>query len=130
MPDQLLLFLGATKHLSPCPLLTTRSKVRVLSVSQRFLALNTFVKQERIITKSFIERILRKVSRMTTMKLVVFFVIFGAIDAMVLAITSERIELEGCACAQIEALEEWNGWIYPDDVWGQSEMGRNAANTS
>ena len=104
--------------------------MRVLSVSQRFLALNTFVKQERIITKSFIERILRKVSRMTTMKVVVIFVIFGAIDAMVLVITSERIELEGCACAQIEALEEWNGWIYPDDVWGQSETGRNAANTS
>ena len=104
--------------------------MRVLSVSQRFLALNTFVKQERIITKSFIERILRKVSRMTTMKVVVIFVIFGAIDAMVLAITSERIELEGCACAQIEALEDWNGWIYPDDAWGQSERGRNAANTS
>ena len=103
--------------------------MRVLSVSQRFLALNTFVKQERIITKSFIERILRKVSRMTTMKVVVIFVIFGAIDAMVLVITSERIELEGCACAQIEALEEWNWWIYPDDVWGQSETGRNAVNT-
>ena len=58
------------------------------------------------------------------------FFIFGAIDTMVLVITSERIELEGCACAQIEALEEWNGWIYPDDVWGQSETGRNAANTS
>ena len=49
---------------------------------------------------------------------------------MVLVITSERIELEGCACAQIEALEDWNGWIYPDDAWGQSERGRNAANTS
>ena len=104
--------------------------MRVLSVSQRFLALNTFVKQERIITKSLIERIFRKVSWMTTIKVVVIFVIFGAIVTMVLVITSERIELEGCACAQIEALEDWNGWIYADDAWGQSERSRNAANTS
>ena len=45
---------------------------------------------------------------MTTIKVVVIFVIFGAIVTMVLVITSERIELEGCACAQIEALEDWN----------------------
>ena len=77
---------------------------RSLSGSQRFLALNTFVKQERIITKSFIERILRKVSRMTSMEVVVILVIFGANGATVLVITSERIELESCACAQIEAL--------------------------
>ena len=64
------------------------------------------------------------------MKVVVFFCIFDAIAAMVLLISSKQIELEGCACAQIEALEDWNGWIYPDDVWGQSETGRNAANTS
>ena len=38
------------------------------------------------------------------MKKVVIFVIFGATDAMVLVITSKRIELEGCACAQNEAL--------------------------
>ena len=38
------------------------------------------------------------------MKKVAIFVIFGATDAMVLVITSKRIELEGCACAQNEAL--------------------------
>ena len=73
--------------------------MRVLSVSQRFLALNAFVKQERIMTKSLIERIFRKVSRMTTIEVVVIFVIFAAIDTMVLFTTSEQIELEGCACA-------------------------------
>ena len=62
------------------------------------------------------------------MKVVVIFVIFGAIDAMVLVITSERIELEGCACAQIEALKKWNCSIYPDDTWDLSEKDRNAAN--
>ena len=77
----------------------TNHQVKIRSVSQRFLALNTFVKQERIIAKSLIERIFRKVSRMTTIKVVVIFVIFGAIDTMVLVITSERIELESCACA-------------------------------
>ena len=97
---------------SPQP---TGSKVRVLSVSQRFLALNTFVKQERIITKSFIERILRKVSCMTSMKVVVILVIFGANGATVLVITSEQIELESCACAQIKALEEGNTWSYTND---------------
>ena len=90
---------------SPQP---TRSKVRVLSVSHRFLALNTFVKQERIITKSFIDCVLRKGSWMTTMKVVVFFDIFGAIGVTVLIVAFERIELEGCACAQIEAFEKWN----------------------
>ena len=109
---------------------STKHQVKLQSVSQRFLALNTFVKQEQIITKSLIKCIFRKVGRMTTMKVVVIFVIFGAIDTMVLVITSERIELEGCACAQIEALKDWNGWIYPDDAWGQSERSRNAANTS
>ena len=39
------------------------------------------------------------------MKVVVFFGIFDAIGAMVLLISSKQIELEGCACAQIEALE-------------------------
>ena len=108
----------------------TNHQVKLLSVSQRFLALNTFVKQELIITKSLIEGIFRKVSRMTTMKVVVIFVIFGVIDTMVLVITYERIKLEGCACAQIEPLEDWNGWIYPDDAWGQSERSRSAANTA
>ena len=77
-----------------------------LSFSQRFLALNTFVKQKRMITKSFIERILRKVSQMTTMKVVVTFGIIGTIFAMVLLISPEQIELESCHCAQIEALDE------------------------
>ena len=106
----------------------TNHQVTLLSVSQRFMALNSFVKQERIITKSLIEQIFRKVSRMTNMKVVVIFVIFGAIDTMV--IISERIELEGCACTQIEALKDWNGWVYPEDACGQSERSRNAANTS
>ena len=43
---------------------------------------------------------------MTTIKMVVFFDIFDAIGAAVLIITFERIELEGCACAQIEASEK------------------------
>ena len=84
----------------------TNHQVKLRSVYQWFLALNTFVKQERIITKSLSEPIFRKVSRMTTIKVVVIFVIFGAIDTMSMVITSERIELEGCACTQIEALEE------------------------
>ena len=101
------------------PLLTTRSKVRVLSVSQRFLALNTFVKQEQITRKSIIKRILRKVSWMTTMKVVdwwSFFGFFGAIGATVLVISPKRIELEGCTCAQIKALEKWNCSIYADSL--------------
>ena len=82
--------------------------MRVLSISHRFLALNTFEKQERIITKSFIHCILRKGSWMATMKVVVFFDIFGAIGAMVLIITFASIELEGYACAQIKAFEKRN----------------------
>ena len=39
------------------------------------------------------------------MKVVIFFCIFDAIGAMVLLISSKQIELEGCACAQIEAHE-------------------------
>ena len=56
-------------------------------------------------TKSFIERILRKDSQMTSMEVVVILVIFGANGATVLVITSERIELESCACAQIKNIE-------------------------
>ena len=47
-------------------------------------------KQERIITKSFIDCVLRKGSWMTTMKVVVFLDIFGAIGATVLIITFEH----------------------------------------
>ena len=79
--------------------------------------------------KSLIERIFRKTSRMTTIKVVVIFVIFGAIDTMVLVITSERIELEGCACAHTKALGELNGSINPDDARNLSKRDRNAANT-
>ena len=82
----------------------TNHQVKLRSVYQRFLALNTFVKQEQIITKSLSERIFRKVSRMTTIKVVVIFVIFGAIVTMVLVITSERIELEGSGWAGLVRL--------------------------
>ena len=85
----------------------------LLSVSRRFLALLTIVKQDPTITKSFI---LRKVRLMTTMKVVVIFCIFDAIGAMVLLISPKRNELEGCACTQIKALEERNLWLHPDDA--------------
>ena len=84
---------------------TARLKMTLLSVSQRFLALSIFVKQDQTMTKSFIERILRKLSQMTTIKVVLIFAIFEAICAMVLLISLKRIELESCACAQIEAHE-------------------------
>ena len=85
----------------------------LLSVSKRFLAPLTFVKQDQTITESFI---LRKVRLMTTMKVVVILGIFDAIGAMVLLISPKRIELEGCACAQIKALEERNSCLHPDDA--------------
>ena len=44
------------------------------------------------------------------------FGIFDVIDAMLLLISPDLIELEGCACAQIKALEEGNGGLYPDDA--------------
>ena len=53
---------------------------------------------------------------------------FSQIGAMVLLISSERIELESCACAQIKALEEGNRWLYLYDAGDLSERGRNAAN--
>ena len=58
--------------------------MRVLSVSHRLFAPKAFIKQEQITRKSFIMRILRKVSQ----KGVVFFGIFYAIDAMVLLLSS------------------------------------------
>ena len=48
---------------------------------------------------------------------------------MVLLLSSEQIELEGCACTQIKALEEWNGLIYPDNALDLTERERIAANT-
>ena len=56
------------------------------------------------------------------------FGIFSHIGAMVLLLSSERIKLEGCACARIEALEEGNRWCYLDDAGDLSERGRNATN--
>ena len=50
------------------------------------------------------------------MKEVVLFGIFYAIGTMVLLISPKPIELEGCACAQIKALEEWNRVTDPDDA--------------
>ena len=59
---------------------------------------------------------------------VAFFALFSQIGAMVLLISSERIELESCACAQTKALEEGNWWLYPDDAGDLSERAGNAAN--
>ena len=57
-----------------------------------------------------------------------FFALSSQIGAMVLLISPERIELQGYACAQIEALEEGDRWLYLDDARNPSERGRNAAN--
>ena len=46
----------------------------------------------------------------------VIFGISDVIGAMVLLISPDQIELEGYACAQIKALEEGNGRLYPDDA--------------
>ena len=47
----------------------------------------------------------------------VIFAIFDVIGAMVLLISPEQIELEGCACAQIKALDKGNGSLYIYDAW-------------
>ena len=39
-----------------------------------------------------------------------------------------KIKLEFGASAQVEALEEGNGWFYPDDAGNISEIGKNATN--
>ena len=41
-----------------------------------------------------------------------FLPLFSQIGAMVLLISPEQIELESCACAQIEARGEGNRWVY------------------
>ena len=56
------------------------------------------------------------------------FALFSSIGAMILLISCEQIKLESYACAQIEALEEGNRWLYLDDAGDPSEWGRNAAN--
>ena len=61
------------------------------------------------------------------MIVVAIFAFFPQIGAMVLLISPERIELESCACTQIEALEEGNRWFYLDDAGYSSERRRNAA---
>ena len=60
--------------------------------------------------------------------MVAFFPFFPQIGAMVLPISPERIKLGSCACAQIEELEEGNGWFYPDDARDSSERGKNEEN--
>ena len=100
----------------------SHGKMTLLSVSKRFLALNTFVQLDQTRMKPFI---LRKVIQMTNMKVVVIFGIFDANCAMVLLISPKQINLEGCACAQIKTLKEGNWWLHPDNAW---ERDRNAAN--
>ena len=59
---------------------------------------------------------------------VAFFVLFSQIAAMVLLLSPKCIKLEGCACAQIEAFEEGDRWLYLDDARNPSKRGRNATN--
>ena len=47
---------------------------------------------------------------------------------LILIISPERIELETCTCAQIEALREGKRWFYLNDAGDPSERGRSAAN--
>ena len=58
---------------------------------------------------------------------VAFFALFlKRIDAMVLQITPKRMKLLSCACAQIKAHEELNGWLYPDDARYPPEKGKRS----
>ena len=59
---------------------------------------------------------------------VAFFALYSQIGAMVLLISPTQIELESCACTQIEALEEGNKWLYSEFAGDLSERGRYAAN--
>ena len=59
---------------------------------------------------------------------VAFFALFSQIGAMVLVISSERIELESCACTHIKALKEGNMRFYLDDAGDLSKRERNTAN--
>ena len=49
------------------------------------------------------------------------FSLVSQIGAMVLLIAHERIALERCAFAKIEALEKLNCSFYQDDAWDSSE---------
>ena len=51
---------------------------------------------------------------------VAFFALFSQIGAMVLLTSSEQIDLESWACAQIKAFEEGNMWLYLDDAGDSS----------
>ena len=62
------------------------------------------------------------------MIVVAFLPFFSQIGAIVLQISLKRIELESCACTQINALEEGSVWFYPDDAGDLSKKGGNAAN--
>ena len=66
-------------------------------------------------------------TRQTGSVMMAFIAIFSQTGAMVLLISPKQIELESCACAPIEALEEWNGLLNQDDAWDLSERGRNVA---
>ena len=59
---------------------------------------------------------------------VAIYAIFPQIGAMVVLISFEGIELESCACTQIEALEKGNRWLYLDDAGYSSERGGYSAN--
>ena len=52
---------------------------------------------------------------------VAFFAVFSQIGAMVVVTSPERIGLDSCACAKIEAHEERNRWLYFDDAGDLSE---------
>ena len=60
------------------------------------------------------------------MMVAAIFTLFSQIGVMVLLISPEQIELG--TCAQINALEEENWWLYPDDAGFLLERGRNVAN--
>ena len=59
---------------------------------------------------------------------VAIFALLSQIGTMVLLISPQQIERENCICAQIEALEEANRWLYPDDARDSSERGENTVN--
>ena len=53
--------------------------------------------------------------------MVAILALFSQIGALVLLMSPEQIELESCACAQIEALKKLNCWFNPDDAGDSSE---------
>ena len=59
---------------------------------------------------------------------VAIFAPFSQTGAMVLLLSLVGIKLGSCACAHIEALEEWNRLLHLVDAEDSSKRGRNAAN--